>query len=1778
MAKVTVPVEFTPVDTRKIEASLAQIKAKAKGVNFGGGAQSIDKLSRPLGKITGQASEFQKSLEASNARVLAFGASVAVINKLSQAFGALVSNTIKVEATFAKINTILGGTQEQLKQFGNGIFAVAQQTGTSFDQVADGALELARQGLSVEESLNRVGTALKLVRVAGIDSEKAVAGLTAAIKGFEGAGLTVTQVADKLAEVDTKFAVSTDDLINGLTRASASARVAGVSFDELLGVITTVQERTQRGGAVIGNAFKTIFARLGRTDTLLQLQELGISVVDTEGNVRGAIPIFKDLAKELNSLGLKSEEAGDIIQKVAGVRQRDILINLVEDLNSSQSQFAKSLQVSAGAAGALDAKNTKLNETLESLINNLTVGGQKLASVLGELGFTDAAKDIIKTFSTVVSTITDTLQGDSIGAKFAQGLIKGVGSILTGPGLGLVGAIFLKLFADLARFGAASLKDLLGINKAAQQQKTLQQSILQTLLQNEDIQLQLLKHEGNRVVQEQILLKLYNDQAAALARVQKAAASVTPGLFGAGLRGGESGVKPKGRAAGGYIGAESRDVSRGVGGAPASAKVVSIPNFAFGGGQRGTMVANTSEYVVKNYAGGGDAIFNQDMVKTMGLPDGAKKLNAAGGFVPNFAAKQAAPIQDPRFALITPDKNLGKLAVGKSKTGKSYQFPILGYNDAQTKGRETKDYVKSVGKFGVGLANLESKKISGGRPAATKVNELGNRGSVSSLAGVIYEAAVSSILKSPQYDLSQTATFDFVGGAARNDIAKLYPGISDEARFIEAKISGNTRIYNSMANKMEKFGAGGKGVSKSGLGELQKSRVAGASRKAVTAEFSRRSADGYIPNFAGGALGEAVAREQAAGLPINQIRINQSGKLRNSQNPQGLAVTNTRDEPTGAIPNFAAKKDTGGSFDASITSLFALQLAVGGLTSAIVEQEGAMSKLSSGVTSAVNTLITLSVIGAKPLGGLSLKGGPIKGVKTFLKTVKGAGGALSKLKLLAGPVALAFTAIDTALKVFLGKGVFDLVGDGLVKLGFMLSEETKKAQKSLSEFSSSIADKDLKQTASTIKQQAQQAQKERQVKDQVKAAAPFIASKSEIGIRDAGLKGTSLFSRSQGDKPKFDVGEDIVSSISGIYGKDLSPENIQKQFKSIDKSTAEGLSRVFEANKRLFEDSIQSAASSGDKNAATVATQQLKIYFTDFLNTLSSAENAALERRKKALEGQFKSGTLLSSERASGILDRSTESRRSSVEGSFREKTSGAQRKLSLGEFSTQTEKAGLEETVKIAEKQRTLDLSRLEASKSIKAEILEQITSASQLTGITEEQFQKSVASLSLSELEGKSRAQLLEKAKELGIASSKEQENFAQSALLTLQQLQNQKDDLSEILELETNIAATEAGRIDILDSINRAAETRIRNAEKESDLTQIETDKQITLNQLKLSDAASFLAPQETRDIEFEIKSLEIAQKKKEIEDQITLSAEAQADIIEKIETLKSDGLSNSDEQIMNLEEQRAELEATHEVLLANKAATDEITAAQQKLNEEMKKKPSFFSGLKAGKQSLEKTTDSFLKDIGEEAPQKLASGLSTAMMEGITGAKDIGDALSDAGRNFLGFMAEAFMQQAAMQAVQGAMSFIPGLASGGEVQRYASGGSVSQSRGGGVSGFGTDTVPAMLTPGEFVMKKDSVDKYGASFLSSLNEGLMPMGKFQNGGSVSPISTQPAPSAAGNLVTNNSDFTFNIEKGNAKEDGGSEENGQNADFSRKIRSAVTSIVQEESRRGGSLGYLYK
>ena len=64
--------------------------------------------------------------------------------------------------------------------------------------------------------------------------------------------------------VSNVHAVSSADLAEALSRVGASAKDAGVTFNELIALVTSAQQVTARGGSVIGNSFKTLFTRLQR--------------------------------------------------------------------------------------------------------------------------------------------------------------------------------------------------------------------------------------------------------------------------------------------------------------------------------------------------------------------------------------------------------------------------------------------------------------------------------------------------------------------------------------------------------------------------------------------------------------------------------------------------------------------------------------------------------------------------------------------------------------------------------------------------------------------------------------------------------------------------------------------------------------------------------------------------------------------------------------------------------------------------------------------------------------------------------------------------------------------------------------------------------------------------------------------------------------------------------------------------------------------------------------------------------------------------------------------------------------------------------------------------------------------------------------------------------------------------------------------------------------------------------------------------------------------------
>ena len=117
-----------------------------------GGTRS-ELWARGLSKATVKADEFTKSLEASNARVVAFGASAGIIMQIDRAFKGLVTSTMKVEKALLDVNVVLNALIKTLKSLEKECFRSPAKQLKVLITVAEAATELARQGLGMEKTL-----------------------------------------------------------------------------------------------------------------------------------------------------------------------------------------------------------------------------------------------------------------------------------------------------------------------------------------------------------------------------------------------------------------------------------------------------------------------------------------------------------------------------------------------------------------------------------------------------------------------------------------------------------------------------------------------------------------------------------------------------------------------------------------------------------------------------------------------------------------------------------------------------------------------------------------------------------------------------------------------------------------------------------------------------------------------------------------------------------------------------------------------------------------------------------------------------------------------------------------------------------------------------------------------------------------------------------------------------------------------------------------------------------------------------------------------------------------------------------------------------------------------------------------------------------------------------------------------------------------------------------------------------------------------------------------
>ena len=908
---------------------------------------------QPLGNMKRGADEFSKSMEAANSRIIAFGASMAIINGVADGFKALVKNVVEVEKALADINVVMNLSTANLEKFSNGLFKTAKETGAAFNVAAEAATEYARQGLTMEESLKRTRDALILTRLTGMDSANAVKALTAAMNTYGDQIKDTTELVSKFAAVDVKFAVSAEDFADAISRTGQAAKSAGVDIDELVGLVTAAQQQTARGGKVIGNSFKTIFTRIGRSDTLNQLENLGIAVRDLEGNTLGAKRILTDLANTFDKL--TASQQNQIAQTVGGVFQINVLKAVLSDAAKQNGILASATQISSGATTEAIDKNDQLRQTMSAMATETGLALKELSAQIGEIMLAPGMEKVLNVFKGLAEGANEMLGGgESTGSDFAQGFLKGLGNIITGPGLVVISAVFIKLFAKALIYANQSLRSLIGVTSEAHKQKAIQTSLVTLFGQNAAISKEMLRTDISRTEKERIILGLLKAQVIEANMLNSVSKSVAGGLY---TRGYNANLAPRKGRAGGHVpnfaDPEREQAARG-GYAAGTIRSMNMPG-------EGSVIYNSAEKV-KNFKGMSQPAImpphsskaGKNYQQAFGDVHGFDPY-AAGGYIPNFARGGKSVDPKPRIDLSNPaimqqiDEKTKYLNAGSSKyiglsaslgPDRSKQtFYVAGGSgtDSGIFNQKGKAFYKKAAmqraaprKIDVEFKSLDEKDERKGRrryddeindklqkrsaiiasgmlktfgyskmtPSAVRQDLPKNK--MSTVAGHIFEAVTKSVLRSVGAEAAipdkENELIDLLPNQKLYELFNVDKGKGSSGA--EAKINTNLKNVMGFARKIYSSDP----TTKTPL-----------DLKALP--IKKNKAYGHIPNFAD-PLSDAIGREKAAGVPVSQIRVGSHPALMGKSNPIGLGVTNTHDEPNGLrdvigaangyVPNYVA--------------------------------------------------------------------------------------------------------------------------------------------------------------------------------------------------------------------------------------------------------------------------------------------------------------------------------------------------------------------------------------------------------------------------------------------------------------------------------------------------------------------------------------------------------------------------------------------------------------------------------------------------------------------------------------------------------------------------------------------------------------------------------------------------------------------------------------------------------------------------------------------------------
>lgn len=353
-----------------------------------------------------------------------------------------------------KIGQFIGDAVNNYKDFEKAMDASAVTARASNEEYAQMEAAARAAGAATTKTATEAAEALGYMALAGWDVQKSTAGLMPILRLSEATNLDLARASDLVTDSMSALGVgeangikgvqdmtdylnlavqaqrasntSAEALMEALIGCGGAAKSIGVDMGDLSTALGILANNGTKG-AEAGTALNSMLMRMTSEDVAIkQMNALGVSVYDAQGNFRGLETVLGDVQKSLS--GLSTEDKMAAMAKIAGTNYSTEMSYLLASMASTGAEAEEYLRAAGLEGDALTealANTSSAWETLEKDIMNHS-------GVLDEVAKanTDNLQGAIELFKSAVSEAQLAIVKEF--APYAKDAIKGVADAIPG--------------------------------------------------------------------------------------------------------------------------------------------------------------------------------------------------------------------------------------------------------------------------------------------------------------------------------------------------------------------------------------------------------------------------------------------------------------------------------------------------------------------------------------------------------------------------------------------------------------------------------------------------------------------------------------------------------------------------------------------------------------------------------------------------------------------------------------------------------------------------------------------------------------------------------------------------------------------------------------------------------------------------------------------------------------------------------------------------------------------------------------------------------------------------------------------------------------------------------------------------------------------------------------------------------------------------------------------------------------------------------------------------